>query len=501
MKLIYLLFIILYSFHYFGQEKKIRIITADKLEYNKNIKDAQQLIGNVVFEHDSAYMYCDTALLYSTNNSFEAFSNVKIIQGDSVKITGDSILYLGKEKTAQLKGNVFFTDGKLNLKTEQLDYNITEKKGYYTNKAIITSIENNNILVSNIGSYFSNSKTFFFKDSVKLTNPKYVIESDTLIYNTQTEIAFFHGATTINSDSNNIYCEKGWYDTKKEKSSLWKNSYIQTKEQKLSGDSIYYDRILGIGKVFGNVVVQDTTNKTNIKGGYAFYNEIEDSSLVTENPIFIQYFDTDTLHLTADTLTTLQDTTTKLRTFRAYKNVIVYKPDLQANCDSLVYSETDSTMHFISNPIIWSDENQITGDTIIIKTFRGIITNLYIKNKATIVSEADSINNENFNQIQGKNIEGLFNKKNKLETVFVKGNGEVIYFMGEDKKPITDMNHTQCSEMTIKLKENQIDRVKFYTKPKASLKPIININKDDKKLSQFNWNTDKRPKSYKDLIR
>lgn len=499
-RIILLLSFIFSSILLIGQEKKIRIIRADKLQYDKEIKDAQQLIGNVIFEHDSAFMYCDTALLYVKNNSFEAFSGVKIVQGDSIQMTGDTVVYSGEEKIAKLKGNIHFSDGKLQLVTNQLDYDLNTKTGYYTSGATITSLENNNVLVSKVGSYHSDSKTLFFKDSVRLTNPKYIIESDTLTYNTASEITYFHGATTITSDSNLIYCEHGWYDTQNEKSAFWQNSYLETKEQRLSGDSIFYDRTAGIGEAFGNVLIQDTTNKVDIQGGYAFYNEITDSSLVTDCPIFIQYFEKDTLHLVADTLSIQQDSATELKLFRAYHNVLLYKPDLQASCDSLIYSEIDSMMYFMKAPIIWSDENQLTGKTINIRTYNGNVKNLFINKKATIISEADSLNSELYNQIQGKTIEGLFNKENKLETVFVNGNGEVIYFMGEEKKPVTDMNHTQCAEMKILLKDNEIDKIKFYNKPTASLKPIIEVNETDKKLSQFNWDDSKRPLSFEDLV-
>lgn len=498
-KSILFLTLIICSTLLFGQEKKIRILKANSLKYDKEQKDAQQLIGDVLFEHDSAYMYCDTALLYVKNNSFEAFSNVKIEQGDSIKMTADSVIYSGENKIAKLKGNIQFSDGKLQLVTNQLDYDLNTKTGYYTNGATITSLENNNVLISKVGSYQSENKTLFFKDSVRLTNPKYIIASDTLTYNTISEIATFHGATTITSDSNFIYCEHGWYDTKNEKSAFWQNSYLQTKEQKLSGDSIFYDRLLGIGEAFGNVLIEDTTNKVDIQGGYAFYNEITDSSLVTDCPLFTQYFEKDTLYLIADTLSIKQDSATTLKLFRAYHNVLLYKSDLQASCDSLIYSEIDSMMYFMIDPIIWSDENQLTGKEINVSTQAGVIKYLYIDKKATIISEADSLGNY-YNQIQGKTIEGLFNDSNKLETIFVNGNGEVIYFMGEDKKPVTDLNHTQCAEMKITLKDNQIDKIKFYTKPTASMKAIIEVTKEDRVLSNFNWDLSKRPYSLNDLL-
>ncbi len=498
-KYLILLVLLFSSLFILGQEKKIRIIKANSLVFDKEIKDAQQLIGNVVFEHDSAFMYCDTALLFLNDNSFEAFGNVKIVQGDSMQVTSDSLVYTGKEKLAKLKGNVDFNDRKLNLVTNQLNYDLNTKIGTYTNGATITSTENNNVLVSKIGSYHGNSKTLFFKDSVKLTNPKYVIESDTLIYNTVSEVTFFHGATTITNDSNFIYCEHGWYDTQKEQTAFWKNAYFETKEQTLSGDSIFYDRALGIGEAFGNVLIKDTTNKIDIKGDYAFYNEILDSSLVTECALLTQYFENDTLFLTADTLIIKQDTLTHKNAFSCYHNVLLYKKDLQARCDSLVYSEIDSMMYLMNAPIIWSDSSQMTGKEINISAHDGIVQRLFINKKAAIISEADSLNN--YNQIQGKTIEGIFNNNNEIETIFVNGNGEVIYFMGEENKPITDLSHTECEKMKITLNENQIKNIKYYNKPKATMNPLVEVSEAKKKLSYFNWQNSVRPHSKEDLIR
>ena len=493
MKKLFLVICFLTAFLFsMGQEKKIRIVRADALQFDKDIKDAQQLIGNVIFEHDSAFMFCDTALLFTQENSFIAYSSVKIKQGDSIRITADTLIYSGKGKTAELKGNVFFTDGKMKMTTPQLDYNLTTKIGKYTQGATITSEENNNTLVSKIGIYNSISKTLLFKDSVQLSNPRYTINSDTLIYNTASEIAYFHGSTSILSDSNSIYCRHGWYNTKTEQSSFWQHSRLETPTQMLSGDSIYYDRNKGIGEAFGNVLIRDTSSNIDVIGGYAFYNEIVDSSLIADSPIFIQYFDTDTLLLTADTLIIKEDTISHKRSFKAFYNVLLFKSDLQARCDSLVYSEEDSSMLFRHNPIIWSEVNQLTGKEIDVKINNGNVHHLHIKNKALIMSEADT--SGHYNQIQGKTIDGYFGKENKIETVWVKGNGEVLYYLGEDNKPITDVNHSLCSSMKILLKDNEIERIKFYNKPTAKLKPLNTLSDKELFLTNFRWEQDKRPK-------
>ncbi|MBL0136964.1 MAG: hypothetical protein IPP86_00360 [Bacteroidetes bacterium] len=85
-----------------------------------------------------------------------------------------------------------------------------------------------------------------------------------------------------------IYCESGWYNTIKQTSSFHKNAYLQTETQLLRGDSVLYDRNSGIGRVFGNVSIEDTTNKIIIGGDYGEHHEVTDSSWVTGHALMSQ---------------------------------------------------------------------------------------------------------------------------------------------------------------------------------------------------------------------
>ena len=232
-----------------SNKTQVIIKQADRLYRDERVSDAQVLQGNVIFEHDGALMYCDSALIFQEENSLEAYGNIKVNQGDTISITGDSLFYLGDEKLAKLRGNIFFKEKDLKLTTNILNYDLNSGIATYYYGGTIVSTENNNKLSSQTGSYNSNTESLFFKDSVRLINPEYTIESDTLTYNTISEVSYFHGPTFIRSDENLIYCEHGWYDTQNEISSFWSNTYIISKEQKLEGDSIYYDRNIGEGKL------------------------------------------------------------------------------------------------------------------------------------------------------------------------------------------------------------------------------------------------------------
>jgi hypothetical protein len=73
------------------------------------------------------------------------------------------------------------------------------------------------------------------------------------------------------------------------------------------GDSLYYDRINGIGKAIKNVRIIDTTQHLDIKGDYAIHYELKDLSIVTGHTLLTQISGKDTLYLHADTLKALGD--------------------------------------------------------------------------------------------------------------------------------------------------------------------------------------------------
>lgn len=64
------------------------------------------VVGNVVFRHDSLYMYCDSAYYFDQINSFEAFGNVRMEQGDTLFVYGDHLYYDGMTQIAQMRMNV-----------------------------------------------------------------------------------------------------------------------------------------------------------------------------------------------------------------------------------------------------------------------------------------------------------------------------------------------------------------------------------------------------------
>ena len=484
--------------------KVIEVLNADQVKYDQKYKDAQRLKGNVAFKHDGTFMYCDSALLFSKEKRFQAYGHIHVKRGDTLNIFGDSLHYFSSTKLCRLWGNIRLVEKDLQLTTDSIQFNGIENKVWYNGGAIITSTSNGNKLTSKKGVYYSASKTIFFSQNVELNGKEYSLTADTLEYKTLPETAIFHGPTIIRSDANTVYCERGWYDTKKEKSFFHQNTFIHSKEYFLKSDTVLYDQKTGKGNAFGNIELKDTLNDFIINGGKANYDEKENYFLVTESPLLSKIIESDsgsikpndTLFIYADTMEAKQDTVEKKSWMNLYHRVKFYKSDMQGKCDSLFYNENDSLMQLFGGPILWSEGNQVTADTIILKTAEGKIFHSKLKNNCFVISEVDTLG---FNQVKGKNMT-VWLKNDAIYKTQVEGNGQMIYYPGEKNKPRKGMNKSDCSNILVVFENEEPSKVTFITKPDSVFYPLDKINTKDKFLKDFKWHSAERPKSKKDLF-
>ncbi|HJZ40201.1 MAG TPA: OstA-like protein [Bacteroidales bacterium] len=467
---------------------------ADYVEFDKSIAEgAYRNIGNVIFRHEGALMYCDSAYFYSVTNSLDAFSNVHIVQGDTADLYGDFLHYDGNTRIAQVRKNVRLISKNTNLVTESLDFDLSRNIGYYTSHANIESGENK--LSSRIGYYYSNEQMYHFRDTVVLRNPDYTIYSDTLKYNTLTHTAFFFGPTEIIGDSSYIYCENGWYNTGTNKSMLKKRALVKNETQTIRGDSLYYERESGYGEGFSNIELLDEEQNIILRGNRAFINQKEDRALITDSALFIYIAEGDSVFVHADTLRTMPDSAGN-RQLKAFYKVKLFKSNLQGVCDSLFYSTSDSILRLYTKPVLWSGVNQLSAEYIEIWTKNRQVDQLHMQQLAFIINQEDSAM---FNQIKGKSMICYF-RDNEVYKIMVNGNGQTVYY-ARDKDQLIGVNIAQSSDLMIMMKENKPDKIRFITKPSAVLYPLDLAPKEELFLKDFKWHDPVRPKDRNDIFR
>jgi len=478
------------------------------MSYDKGINgNVRRLIGQVEFKHKGSRLFCDSAYQHIDKNNMDAYGHVRIVQGDSLTLTGKRLFYEDDKQLAQIFDEVVMKDKKTTLTTDRMDYDMQTNVASYNSGARI--VDGVNVLTSIAGYYYSKSHDLYFKRDVVLQNPKYVMNGDTLRYNTTNSTAYFLGPTTIRSDSNLIYCEKGWYNTETQTSTFSSNAYLKTKTQVLRGDQIYYDRQKGFGKANGNVTITDSVNKVIIGGDYAEHFEKTDSSFTTGHALMTQIFEGDSLFMHSDTLMAVAGVVDsagkdKKHTLFAFHNVRMYKSDMQGSCDSLVYDYRDSTIRLFTAPILWSGLNQLTADSITLQVANSNIDKIYLVNSAFIASRADSVqkgivDSLRFNQIRGKNMTGYM-QDNKLYKIFVEGNGQTIYYGKNKADKMVGVNRAECSNLMIYVKDNQVKGVTLINKPDATFYPIRELSTQELRLKGFHWLHEKRPEKKSDIF-
>ena len=490
MKRFFLIVILLLSAISFSQTRKIKIVHSDNTFINEEkYPEAIVALGNVIVAHDGATLQCKQALIYQKANIVKAFGNVIINQGDTIIQRSKYVHYNGETKMAKSWGEVVLTDPKMTLTTDTLHFDREQQLLFYTNHATIK--DDTNTLISDIGKYYLESNKFQALSKVIITNPDNKVTSRHLDYFTNTGIAKLYGPSTIIDlkNSNTLYSEEGFYNSKTRISHFIKNAKITYQDREIEGDSLYYDENNRFASVTGNITVNDTINNTIIRGGYLEYFEALDSVFVVDKPLVINIFEKDSTFMHADTL--LVTGKKDFRFIRAYHHVKFYKKDLQGKCDSLYTNESLGLTKMYRRPILWSDLNQITGDTIHFLTHKESkkMDSLKVYNNAFVIKQ-DSTGG--YSQIKGKDLFGKF-VKDTLDNIFVSGNGQMINYNRNEKKELVGITKITCSNMEFFFKEGELNSLKYTVKPEGKTYPPSKLPKEEEKLQGFIWRQEERP--------
>lgn len=511
-----------------ASDEKVFLLGADSMSINKlpDGSEVRRVVSKVVFRHKGALMYCDLAIHKVSSNALEAYGNVKIVQGDTVTVTGDTLFYFGNTRLAKVMGKVVtLRDRKRSVTSTRIEYDMASGIAYYPNKGKILDAENT--LTSQVGYYDTRTKISTYYKDVKLVNPKYTLTTDTLVYNSITKIADFKSPTKVISKDGTLVAKNGSYNTETGESLFRTRTTIDNPDYTLTGDSITFDNLSKKGYAKGKVVLVSKKDDTILNGDFGIYNGKKGFSKVWGHPLMRTVVSKDTLYMTADTLYSIEipkdslskdstskaiasngskqqalglttsnksqtpsDTTNRPKQLIGYKNVLVCKRDLQSKCDSLVYNSLDSNITFFKKPIIWTGKYQLEADTILAQLVQQKLRTMYLRAKSFVIAQDTLIN---FNQVKGRRITASFDDSTRLQRVFVEGNGQSIYFAANEQNKPMGMNRVECAKMTLNFKNNQVHRIQFVGQPDGKFIPPQGIKPIDKELEGFSWRIKEKP--------
>ena len=496
----YFLFVlILLNLKVFSQEQeKTKILySGNSWEFNKDLyKDGPRILGNVVMNHDSAFLYCDSAYVNEAENKVIAYGNVRIKLSDTLNLYSDSLRYNGNTKIANAYSHVKLIDNQSILTTDTLVYDRNTRIAQYDYWGKI--VNDKNSLVSHHGYYYTDKKEFFFKDKVIMMNPDYNMYSDTLMYNTVTEVAYFYGPSHIISKDkvDSIYCENGWYNTQSDVARFRDRARIYHEATFLTGDSMYYERKNGYGQVFRKALMVDTVQHIVLMGNYGEMQRKKGFVFMTDSAVSVLIDKKDSLFMHADTVRATFDTAQEIRQVFCFYKVKFFRHDLQGMCDSLVYLSKDSAMTMYRLPVIWADSNQLSADSIRLTMRNGEADSLKMYSSAFIISKDDT---GSYNQIKGRNVLAKF-RDNQLYKINVLGNAQTIYYAREEDRSLIGINMAVSSDMLIFLEKNKLKSITYINSPEAHLVPEKTVPENERKLKNFKWEEKRRPMKKSDIF-
>lgn len=264
----------------FAQQKsRVELISSSRLRVDN--KTNISYVKNPTFKHDNAILTCDSAVFYNELNYFEAFKNVHINQADTMNIYSDLLNYDGNSKMAHLINNVKMVDPTSVLTTNILDYDMGLRIGKYLEGGKIVNKEVT--ITSKRGWYFANNNDAWFKQNVDIVTPQVKIKSDSVKYNTVSNWTDFYGQTNIKGKDDNLYTERGRYNTKTEEALFGLNNLYTQNTKSLKGDSLFYNGKKGYGRAVKNIVFIDTQDKLELRGQLGEYYKEGEKIIVTDH--------------------------------------------------------------------------------------------------------------------------------------------------------------------------------------------------------------------------
>ena len=503
-------------------------VFSDSLAYDGTLRIAD-LFGDVILLNGTQRLFTNR-LTYDMNTKVATYFEGATLSNDSTQLTSKRGYYYVETKEAYFKDSVVVVDPQFNLRSDTLKFNTETKVVTFLGPTLITSDTSkvyceagfydteNSVAEFTVNAQFKKGEQEAIADTIRYdgTKKEYRLQGDAefqegdrratadlIRYDEAQDITFLTGNATFQDSTQNIVASEIIYDAQNKAYSTRGRSRISDPPQILEADQVDFKESEGLGLAVGNVIWRDTSAALTIVCDRADYQQETDYLKASGGrggrPLLITEIEEDSLFLTSDTLLSVRTDTVSSDSSRlliAYYDVRIYKSNLQAICDSLIYNTSDSLFYFYEDPIVWSDTSQFTADTVEMLLSDNKLDRIFLKEKGFIINSPDE---KFFNQIKGKNITAFFEEQ-ELRIMEVSGNAESTYYAIGDDGGYIGVNETICSDMVLYFGNNNVEKIKFLAQPQATLHPMQQANHSDLKLDGFRWETKFRPNAMEDLF-
>lgn len=498
---------------------KVFLEYADSMvKHASGTEECQIVKGNVKFRQMGMWMFCDSAYYFPEQNSMDAFGHVRMEQGDTLFVYSDKLFYDGFNRFARLRcgisePSVRLINRDVSLTTDSLDYDLRQELGWYAYGGKLEDTAN--ILTSDYGEYSPATKNAVFYHDVELHGREndFNLFTDTLYYNTTTNIARVETPSRIVSESDDILTSEGFYNTRTGVAELLSRSKVLhtdslNRTTVLEGDSIVYDPSTRISRAFSfrdprkrgaPVVITDTARNATLIGGFGIYNDSTREAMATEYPLMMEYSRSDTLFLRADTIRTWmlnrpdsvvagKDST--WHKAMAYPRARFFRSDMQGVADTIIFTEIDSLLRMLRKPIVWSEERQARGDSIIVHLKDSTADWARIPSGAMLMEHVEE---DFYNQLHADKMLMIFDD-GTLRHLDGEGSVQTIMLPMEADSTYNRLVDAESSYLSIDMENGALERLKMWPEVTGNVTPLFMVKKSQKLLPKAEWLGTLRPR-------
>ena len=497
-------------------------LTCERASYNSMTRIFQAR-KKVILTQPGNSLHCDS-LDYNSNTHQANYVGHGRLVGNGSTITSQNGEYNTQTHDSHFTGNkVILRSPEYNLTTPDLTYNTHTKQGHVQGKSVIRTA-NREVIHTDNADFNGLSHSFTTHGHSTVTSPERDIEGDNMDYDRSTGRGEGHGHVRVNDKQGGRIITGD--NVKFRTASVVKNHKTHNEvvefegegnskiidhpaQRTIKGDYLSYNSVTGEGFGEGNVDYIDHKQKNAFLGDYVHYTPLD--AIAYGKAIGKEFSQGDTLFVHADTILmkgivenkkigerTVQDT---IRTFYGVNNVRAFRTDAQAVCGLLIACTRDSSMTMYKDPIVWSGQRQMFGDSI-----RCFMNDSTIR-EAHVMGNAMSIelmpDGEHYNQVSAKLMNGFFTD-GKIRWGEAMGNVFVIYYPVDDKdSSLIGLNYTETDTIRFYMTptvERKLQKI-WMPKSKGTLYPMNQIPADKKTLKGFAWYDYIRPVDKYDLFR
>ena len=442
------------------KKEQVKILGANTIERNPEISDASRLLGNVKLGFGESVLYCDSAYRFD-DGTFEVFSNIKVLSEPNSTLFAEYAILNPNSETITVRDSVRFLHEDMQLSCKELVYDIENKLVHYFSRARF--VDGEKTLESNVGTYSSNSGRLYAGGNVIIEEGMDFIASDSIAIDKENEFIQIFKRTHMDINGALINCSRGEFDGDTKEGWFAGDASVYDNQGYLAGDSIVVAREEGEGAAWGNVVVRDSSKTLTVTGVHA--NRSNDIELIygdSITPAIVTNIEEgDTLILGADMLSKDEDW------LFAVGGVEFEQGAFSGEGDSLSWELDADEVWLLGNPIVRSEEEELTGDSVRMMVIDNQPSLLSLIGNAKVLSYTnDTLQNE----MMGKTLDAKFTNGD-IDLVDIKGNGNIIYYTIDDANSVSK-NKATCSHIKMHFIHREVESIILLNSPEGSVEKL-----------------------------